>query len=262
MSRQARHLASVRRRRLEESGHDAAFAAFQARREAERAAAVKVTWRKVSPMTGGGWSALGPEGRLGFVAPKQPSGYPWGLRDGKEKVVQGHALTLASAKAAVEQAFVKTLQRGEGQPFRTVEGSCNVRGVKGEVSELTKGPIDAEPTSSINDDGGKAARKEATMATETTNPTAESLMEGLGTATSPDKAPYSRLQVNGKTLAYCSTRKDGVLLDFAAGIVEDAPARFQKCLTTKGTRATLRVTAKNAKTARALLEWVAKQIAS
>lgn len=88
--------------------HDDAFATFRAERDAERATAVKVTWRKVSPMTGGGWSALGRDGALGFVNPKRPSGYEYGLRDGKDKPVAGVAMTLARAKRVVEQLLVES----------------------------------------------------------------------------------------------------------------------------------------------------------
>lgn len=108
-------------------------------------------------------------------------------------------------------------------------------------------------------DAPKGAERSSPMAEQNT-PTAESLIEGLGEAVSPDKAPYSRLVVGGKTLAYASARRDGVLLDIAGGVMEDAPARFQKMLEHHNGRATLRVTAKNAKGARSLLEWVAKQI--
>src|SRR5581483_3962822 len=202
-----------------EQSHTEAFAEFRAKRDAERAAEIKVTWRKVSEDTGGGWSGLGPNGALVFVR-REASGFAYGdvhktMTPWRRSVV-GYAATLARAKRAAEALFTH--------------------------------------------DGGEAAREEAQVATETTNPTAESLMAGLGQATSPDKAPYSRLQVKGKTLAYCSNRKDGVLLDFAAGIVEDAPARFQKALEHKGNRATMHVTARNAKGARSLLEWVAKQV--
>lgn len=57
------------------TGHDEAFAAFRERREAERAATVKVTWRKISPMTGGGWSGIGPQGKdaLVFVNEARPA---------------------------------------------------------------------------------------------------------------------------------------------------------------------------------------------
>lgn len=99
---------------------------------------------------------------------------------------------------------------------------------------------------------------EGSTMSDTTIPTAEGLMEGIGEVVSPDRAPYSRLRVNGRTLAYCSTRADGVLLDFATSAVEEAPRRFQKMLEIGESRATVRVTAKNAKGAVGLLEWLAK----
>lgn len=54
--------------------HDVAFAAFQSRKRAEEAAAPpRVTWRKVSPLTGGGWSGLGAAGALVWVGDARPS---------------------------------------------------------------------------------------------------------------------------------------------------------------------------------------------
>lgn len=91
-----------------------------------------------------------------------------------------------------------------------------------------------------------------------TIPTAASIIEGIGESVAPDKAPYSRLRVDGRTLAYASARKDGVLLDFATSAVEEAPARFQKMLANNGGRSTIHVTAKNEKGAKALLAWLAK----
>lgn len=201
--------------------HDERFAAFRAEREAERAQAVKVTWRKVADITGGGWSGLGPDGQLVYVSHRITGGlhdghHAFGRVDGKTRTAVGTELTLARAKRAAEALFTHDAPQ---------------------------------------------AQKEAPMATTTTtNPTAESLMKGIGTATTPDKAPYSRLQVDGKTLAYCSTRKDGVLLDFATAAVEGAPKRFASQLEAHGNRTRFRVTAKNEKAARALLAWVAKQI--
>lgn len=72
------------------------------------------------------------------------------------------------------------------------------------------------------------------------------------------KAPYARMRANGKTLAYADDRKAGVVLSVASKDVAKAPKRFTKVMTVKGDRATMHVTSKNVKTARALLEWLAK----
>lgn len=53
--------------------HDEAFAAMQARKRANEAAAPpRVTWRRVSADTGGGLSGLGPDGILVWVGPARP----------------------------------------------------------------------------------------------------------------------------------------------------------------------------------------------
>lgn len=94
--------------------HDDAFAAFRAHREAERAADVKVTWRKISPMTGGGWSGIGPQGKDALVFVSEPRsatkeddiGHGWAFTtlydygrivDGK-RVVEGHAMLKSKAQ--------------------------------------------------------------------------------------------------------------------------------------------------------------------
>lgn len=53
--------------------HDEAFAAMQARKRANEAAAPpRVTWRRVSADTGGGLSGLGPDGILVWIGPARP----------------------------------------------------------------------------------------------------------------------------------------------------------------------------------------------
>jgi hypothetical protein len=213
VTRQARHLATVRAHRAQ--GHDEAFAAFRAEREAQREAEVKVTWRKVSEDTGGGWSGLGPNGALVFVDPRTSTGfYRFGCVLGHERVTHSYADTLARAKRAAEALFTHEAPTGA----------------------------------------------EEDIMSESTIPTAQSLVNGLEgfEATAPGKAPYVRIR-NGKTLAYASARKDGVLLDFASKVVEPAPKKFQAALEAHGTRTTMRVTASNEKLARELLAWVAKQ---
>jgi hypothetical protein len=116
--------------------HDTAFAEFRARREENRAREVKVTWRKVSPMTGGGWSALGRDGALGFVNPKRASGFEYGLRDGRAKPVTGVALTLARAKRAVEQLLTESACKPSLAPR---EETSIVRVVNNVQTHLTGG---------------------------------------------------------------------------------------------------------------------------
>lgn len=94
--------------------------------------------------------------------------------------------------------------------------------------------------------------------TEIAAPTAESFGYEVST---PGKAPYGRIQANGKTLCYVSSRRDGVLLDFSAASIEKAPKAFTSKLESKGARATMRVTDKNAKAAQTGLDWLAKQVA-
>ena len=80
--------------------HTESFAAFQARRDAERAQARKVTWRKVSELTGGGYSGLGPAGALAWVKEVSPGYVPYGRVIGSERVQLGWARTLQAAKAS------------------------------------------------------------------------------------------------------------------------------------------------------------------
>lgn len=74
------------------------------------------------------------------------------------------------------------------------------------------------------------------------------------------KAPYARMRAHGKTLAYADDRKDGVVLSMKASAVTKAPSRLFKAIEDKGDRSVMHVTAKNVKTARALLEWLAGQV--
>lgn len=81
--------------------HTEAFEAFRARRDEERREHVKVTWRRVSGDTGGGYSGLGPDGKLVFVK-KSPSRemFDYGDVSGKVRTIRGTARTLTSAKTA------------------------------------------------------------------------------------------------------------------------------------------------------------------
>jgi len=79
--------------------HDEAFAAFRAKREQERAAEKKVTWRKVSELTGGGWSGLGPAGLLVWVKEESPGYVPYGRVSGSKRAQLGWARTVQAAKA-------------------------------------------------------------------------------------------------------------------------------------------------------------------
>jgi hypothetical protein len=95
------------------------FDEFQAKKTAERAAAPpRVTWRRVSLDTGGGWSGIGPDGPSLVVRVKRSDerrligpgryGYVyniWLVRDGRTVVrstrqIHGGTLTAAKAQAA------------------------------------------------------------------------------------------------------------------------------------------------------------------
>lgn len=103
--------------------------------------------------------------------------------------------------------------------------------------------------------------KESTMTEQTTN-LAAALASHAGAAyVEPDKAPYGRIRVGPKTLAYAMPRKNGVVLEFAAADVAKAPKRFQTALEPRGDRVQLRVNGKNVARAEALLEWLVKQTA-
>jgi hypothetical protein len=204
------------------TGHTDRFAEHVARRDTERATQIKVTWRKVSPDTGGGWSGLGPAGALVFVRPAGGPGqgqshYEFGRVEGSARVYAGTAATLPQAKLAAAALFTHDA---------------------------------ATP------------QEEDIMATTQENvPTAESLVEGIGTAVpAPGKATYARLRTEAGTLAYALPRKYGVVLDFTTASVEGAPKRFAPSLERHGVRTTMRVTTKNAKAAADLLAWVARQL--
>ena len=79
------------------------FAAFVEQRNDERARTVKVTWRKVSDLTGGGWSGLGPNGALVYVERNARQGFTYGHRYGARKVAIGERRVFVQAKAAAEQ---------------------------------------------------------------------------------------------------------------------------------------------------------------
>lgn len=81
------------------------FEEFVARKDAERAARARtrVTWRRVSPDTGGGWSGLGPEGRLVFARLAEPHGWEYGTVEGRSRVVAGLEHHLRDAKLAAER---------------------------------------------------------------------------------------------------------------------------------------------------------------
>jgi len=81
-----------------------------ARRKLERENTVKVTWRRVSEDTGGGWSGLGPGGALVFVRKGGRLGYVYGHRYGKRTVTSGERRTLTSAKEAAAGLLESRLQ--------------------------------------------------------------------------------------------------------------------------------------------------------
>jgi len=204
--------------------HTEAFAAFREDRARERAQEVRVTWRRVSTQTGGGWSGLGPDGRLVYVGPAskgEPRLYEYGRRVGDRKAAAGSKTTLEEAKRAAEQIMKKDIN-----------------------------------------DAARAAEGGSMSSTTTILDLTASLAEGLGEVAGSDKGSI-RILANGHRLAYVNPRKDSLRLDISARDVEAAPARFQKMMgdvDKRGYRA-LNVTAKNLKGARALLEWVAKNTA-
>lgn len=120
---------------------------------------------------------------------------------------------------------------------------CRVPGVNSEQCNMTN--------TTMEDQGG-------TM-TEVTTPTAESLMEGVGEAVPNAKGTYHRLRVGARTLGYADTRKDGFVLNVAAKATLGVPVKLEKALEPKGDRRVMHVSAKTEKTARALIEWLAKQ---
>ena len=79
------------------------FAEYVEQRDRERARRPKVTWRKVSELTGGGWSGLGPNGALLYVKQNARTFYDYGHREGKRLMRIGERRTLASAKEAAAE---------------------------------------------------------------------------------------------------------------------------------------------------------------
>ena len=87
--------------------HTDRFARHVTQRDAERAARVKVTWRKVSDLTGGGWSGLGPKGALVYVKVSAQQGYEYGHRRGALLLRIGYRTTLRAAKEAAAELFLQ-----------------------------------------------------------------------------------------------------------------------------------------------------------
>lgn len=231
--------------------HDAAFAEHRALRAAQRAATPKVTWRKVSDLTGGGWSGLGPDGTLVWIA-LHGDGSDRRLWD-FGRVVDGARVREASVmgNSAVAKAAAERLLR---RVPAWVETPGGVAGALNRYDRIyNDAPIGAE--------GGNTM---SPTATAKAIPTAESLIEGMDgfDCLTPGKAPYCRIRFTGVTLAYASPRRDGVLLDFATKAVEEAPARFKKSLEEHGIRTTFKVTTRNIKGARELLNWIAPRLAA
>lgn len=211
------------------ASHDAKFAAHRARREAERATAWKVTWRKVDDLTGGGWSGLGTARPdvLTRVFKVGRTVYRWGVLANGALIdnddFAGVAGNLQTAKVCAADALRRYLTH--------------------------KAP---------------EAQKETIMTETTATPTltAETFMEGIdgGEAVRAGKAPYARLQANGKTLGYADDRKDGFLFSVSNKAIEGAPKTAVKGLEPAGeSRQRMHVTAANAKAATALVAWLAKK---
>lgn len=97
--------------------HTERFEEFRARRDAERQANPKVTWRRVSKDTGGGWSGLGPNGKLVYVTEAST----WGSKDGafsygwRDDKGLGHAVGFAFTVAEAKIKAAGLLQDG-GKP--------------------------------------------------------------------------------------------------------------------------------------------------
>lgn len=343
-----------------EPNHTEAFAAFRARREAARAAEVKVTWRKISEMTRGGWSALGPNGALRWVA-RETSGYAYGDYVDGERRTEGYAATLARAKATVELMFGDHLHStNEGPIVRAVNNvptpmtggtkmsSTKITGLTTlqvrALNETMPGVATTSTTATFNLDAKAAlADVEAVMAdlpakghprqslhavvrklrglaavvqappgpseeviqeavekfqAELNDPRVQAGLaealdlndkkeEAVPTKTKPEpkpetpdftaeqfagslegveavraaKTPTARLRANGKTLAYADDRKGGFNLSIAAAAIEGAPKKVTELVDVKGKRATLLVTAANAKAGATVVNWLAKQVA-
>lgn len=101
------------------------------------------------------------------------------------------------------------------------------------------------------------AQERSTM--EATAPiTAESVVDGSEAPLDverPGKARYARIRANGRTLAYADDRKDGFRMNITLADTRELPQRFASAVDGRS----MLVTARNAKTATALLEWLAKQ---
>lgn len=123
--------------------HDEKFAAMQARKAEEAAAAPgRVTWRKVSPQTGGGYSGLGPNMRLAWVAVQGDpgGGYDYGVltEDGlRLRINNAPTLALAKTKAALlicnPSPVLSALQR------KVLEFLCTTtRSSRGPIKSVTR----------------------------------------------------------------------------------------------------------------------------
>lgn len=218
--------------------HTDAFAAFHEDRARARAEAIKVTWRKVSEMTGGGWSGLGPAGALVYVTRNAKTGiYAYGRRNGVVMKFAGSAATLVAAKRAAEALF-----------------KCSKCGMAAHEP-------DRFCTTTHN---APQAQKEATMAPTATTPAVPSIdiFDGLSYVANEKKEGFGRLCLDKLTVAYVNPRKDGFQLDFSAKLVEGAPKKFEASLrgiNAHGGRVVMKVDAGSAKTAKALVEWIVKK---
>jgi hypothetical protein len=92
--------------------HTDEFNEFRARREAERRARVKVTWRKVDELTGGGYSGYGPAGALVYIVLSNDS-WEFGRFAGKRRIRVGTARTRKLAKElATEILHINSAEEG------------------------------------------------------------------------------------------------------------------------------------------------------
>lgn len=92
--------------------HDDSFAAFQERKRATEATEFKVTWRRATWGDVKGWSGLGPDGRLLFVAPAITRDYSYGdVCEGGVRTTRGNAPTASMAKTGAER-WLRTNHHG------------------------------------------------------------------------------------------------------------------------------------------------------
>ena len=176
--------------RVRNGGHDARFAALHARRERERAVG-RIRWRRVSPLTGGGYAGWSERGSV-FAGPADVAtrAWPYGCIEQRQRIKAGEAPTLRAAKASAEALI------------------CSDRA----TGALESAPVDRPPVD--------RERKEAAMPSKTatkpnfTKAVVTGLRAELGRkrkVAAMAKKHYQRVTVDGETVGYIVTRKNGSL---------------------------------------------------